>query len=105
MEEKRVRSIIETLALSNSDMGMVLSRVYELGMVEIEKWPDSKHNERVLARRMVLAAGRLIRHRIDFVDLCENREGYWVTPAGEIAQQKLEIYIKRREMRVKYSCD
>jgi len=97
MEEKRVRSIIETLALSNSDMGMVLSRVYELGMVEIEKWPDSKHNERVLARRMVLAAGRLIRHRIDFVDLCENREGYWVTPAGEIAQRSLKRYVETRK--------
>ena len=101
MKEERVRSIIGTLVLSNSDMGMVLGRVYELGKVEIEKWPDSEHNERVLARRMVLATGRLIHHRINFTDLCENREGYWVTPAGEIAQQKLEMYIKRREMRVK----
>jgi len=51
----------------------------------------------VLARRMVLAAGRLIRHRIDFVDLCENREGYWVTPAGEIAQRSLKRYVETRK--------
>lgn len=100
MKEERVRSIIETLALGNPDMSLVLGRVYELGKGEIGEWPDSEYHEKVLARRMVLAAGRLIHHRIDFTDLCENREGYWETPAGEITQRNLSRYIEIRKRAV-----